>query len=191
MERNYNYIYEKLVESENDLIGHIAYSIYKSNKIEFIEKFKKGHDGVAPTEEDLRPFHDMSCTDSTISLYLMKAESLLQDFMGELWEDFHEEIENDCIKNQNQHLEKIIEPIKPNKWKQFWQSLWASLLGAFLFALLVATIAFIKSNNRSDGSVNLSQEIEQMIEDALSKRDIPSTVELTDQDGNVGEQQYQ
>lgn len=186
MERNYNYIYEKLVESENDLIGHIAYSIYKSNKIEFIEKFKKGHDGVAPTEEDLRTFHDMSCTDSTISLYLMKAESLLQDFMGELWEDFHEEIENDCIKNQNLHLEKIIDPIKPKWWKQFGQSLLASLLGAFLFALLVATIAFIKSNNRSDDSVKWSQEFEQMIEDALSKRDIPSIVELTDHDRNIG-----
>ena len=191
MERNYNFIYEKLVDDEYDLIGHIAYSIYKSNKIEFIEKFKESHDGVAPTEEELRPFHDISCTESSISLYKMKSASILRDFIEEVQIGFKEDIERNYILNQNQHLEKIIEPIKPNKWKQFWQSLWASLLGAFLFALLVATIAFIKSNNRSDDSVKLSQEIEQMIEDALSKRDIPSTVELTDQDGNVGEQQYQ
>lgn len=41
MQRNYNFIYSKLVESENDLIGHIAYSLYKQQKIQHIEDFKK------------------------------------------------------------------------------------------------------------------------------------------------------
>ena len=37
MQRNYNFIYSKLVEKDSDLIGHIAYSLYKKSKIEYIE----------------------------------------------------------------------------------------------------------------------------------------------------------
>ena len=40
MERNYNFIYSKLVKKNEDLIGHIAYSLYKKSKIEYIEKIK-------------------------------------------------------------------------------------------------------------------------------------------------------
>ena len=190
MERNYNYIYERLVVSEEDLIGHIAYSIYKSNKIEYIEKFKKEHNGIAPTDDDLRPFHDMSCTDSTISLYLMKAEAIAHDYIEEVLVGFKKDIEKDYILKQNQHLESIIEPLKPKKGKQFLHSLLASMLGAFLLALLLAAFGFIRSNNQGDDNVKLSNEIERTVESVLSKRDIPSTVEYTDQDGNVGEHQH-
>ena len=40
MQRNYNFIYSKLVEKDSDLIGHIAYSLYKKSKIEYIETQK-------------------------------------------------------------------------------------------------------------------------------------------------------
>ncbi len=41
MGRQYNYIYKKLVNSEDDLIGLIAYGIYKKHKIEFIEQIQE------------------------------------------------------------------------------------------------------------------------------------------------------
>ena len=121
----------------------------------------------------------------------MKAEAIAHDFAKEVLAGFQKDIENDYIRNQNQHLESIIEPLKPKKGKQFLHSLLASMLGAFLLALLLAAFGFIKSNNQGDDCVKLSQEIEQFVENVLSKRDIPSTVEYTDQDGNVGEQQHQ
>lgn len=43
MSRQYNFIYSKLVESETDIIGHIAYSLYKTDKIDFINKFKSNN----------------------------------------------------------------------------------------------------------------------------------------------------
>lgn len=39
--RRYNYVYDKLVKSDNDIAGMVAYCIYKQHKIEFITKFKK------------------------------------------------------------------------------------------------------------------------------------------------------
>ena len=41
MARKFNYIYSTLVESEDDFIGKIAYTIYKEDKINFIAELKK------------------------------------------------------------------------------------------------------------------------------------------------------
>lgn len=40
-ERNYNYIFSKLVNAEDDVVGLLAYAIYKQQKIEYIEDFTK------------------------------------------------------------------------------------------------------------------------------------------------------
>lgn len=173
MERKYNYIYKQLVDDEYDVIGHIAYSIYKSNKIEFIEKFKEEHNGLPPTEEELMSFHDVSCTTSSINLYQTKAEIILSDFLDEVLEEIRDDVEHDYINNHNAHLKSIIEPLVPKKSKQFFQSLLASLLGAFIFALIVAAFAFITSYNHSDNSVNLEQKAEEALLDQS-----PSVVEF-------------
>lgn len=168
MERSYNHIYKKLVEDENDLIGHIAYSIYKANKIEFIEKFKEEH-GKLPSEDEIKPFHDFSCTESTISLYKMKSEAIVYDFIEEVQNGYKKDMEEDYIHKQNQHLAGIIEPLKPKWWKQFLHSFIASLIGAFVFALIVAFVGIIRSDNKGDDSVSLGAHIEKVIKEALAK----------------------
>ena len=35
-QRTYNFIYEKLVKDKDDVLGIIAYSLYKRNQIDFI-----------------------------------------------------------------------------------------------------------------------------------------------------------
>ena len=40
MARQYNRIYGKIVQGENDIVGSIAYSLYKRHKIAYIERFK-------------------------------------------------------------------------------------------------------------------------------------------------------
>ena len=167
MGRNYNNIYKLLVKDEGDIYGHIAYSIYKANKIEYIEKFKEEHGGNQPTEDELKPFHDLSCTESSINLYEMKAEAVVHDFASEVLGGLMADMERDYIINHNAHLESIIEPIKPKKGRQFLMAILASVVGAFFFALFVAAMAFIRANNRSDASVSLGDSVEQMIEETF------------------------
>lgn len=38
MAKHYNFIYEELVRYEGDLVGRVAYSLYKREKIAFIEQ---------------------------------------------------------------------------------------------------------------------------------------------------------
>ena len=61
MARRYNFIYKQLVEKESDILGNIAYSLYKADKIKFIEDFKAKNGGKEPTEADFQPFHDFCC----------------------------------------------------------------------------------------------------------------------------------
>ena len=53
MQVKYNYIYEKLVTANDDVLGLIAYGIYKQHKIEFITKIKE-EQHRDPTEEECK-----------------------------------------------------------------------------------------------------------------------------------------
>lgn len=41
MPRKYNYIYKQLVEDRGDIIGHIAYALYKEDKSNTLINLKK------------------------------------------------------------------------------------------------------------------------------------------------------
>lgn len=99
MARDYNYIYSKLVEDENDIVGHIAYSLYKSEKVSYISKFKEEHKRE-PNEDELKPFHDVTCMPSQLDGYRLKATTLLQLFLGYTAEERIKELE-DGIKNDH------------------------------------------------------------------------------------------
>lgn len=137
MQRNYNYIYSRLVEKDSDLIGHIAYSLYKRSKIEYIEKQKE--QGKFPTDTDLIPFNEFSSSRSAIESYRMKAELVVQGFIQNVLDEELENYKVQAINQQADILKDIIHPLTSG----FWKNVWAGLLSAFFFALLLAAIAFI------------------------------------------------
>ena len=47
-EVKYNFIFNQIVENEDDFVGCMAYVLYKRNKIEYIESYKKEHGGKEP-----------------------------------------------------------------------------------------------------------------------------------------------
>ena len=82
MPRNYNYIYSQLVEDRADIIGHIAYALYKEDKIEYITKFKQENGNTELTEEDLKPFNTISSTQSSLDKYRFVASCIMQTFLS-------------------------------------------------------------------------------------------------------------
>ena len=54
MARKYNYLFSSLVKDKSDIQGHIAYAIYKFDKISYLDKFKKVT-MFANANEELRP----------------------------------------------------------------------------------------------------------------------------------------
>lgn len=135
MARKYNFIYKELVNDKDDIVGHIAYSLYKSDKIKYIEKFKAENGVEDLTEDDLKHFHDVSTIDTSISRYRNTAIDLLQDFSNNIISEQVEQIESDY----ENHLRRIVKPLKT----QWWEAIVQSVIGAFVFAILLAAVAFI------------------------------------------------
>ncbi len=145
MSRKYSFIFSRLVENDADIVGHIAYALYKSDKINYIEHFKETRKSD-PTEEDLAAFHDVSSQSESVKKYRFVAAHILRDFLDNSLEESIEKMERDCNERHADVLKDVIQPLLPkNKSTIFWHGVFQSVAGAFIFALIVAAFVFIKS----------------------------------------------
>lgn len=64
----YNFFFNALVDDEDDILGQLAYSVYKRQKIEYIRAFRDRND-VEPEDSDLIAFHDISNSSSQLEAY--------------------------------------------------------------------------------------------------------------------------
>ena len=140
MPREYNFIYEKLVEGNNDIIGHIAYSIYKEDKISYIKKKEEELGEVV--DETLKPFHEISSTQSSIDSYRIKAEIFMQAFFENTFQEMKEDIETQVIENHTDILKEIVTPLTPSFLTTLKHNILAGLAISAIIALLVLIINF-------------------------------------------------
>ena len=143
MAREYNYIYKQLVEDDTDIVGHIAYSLYKADKIRFINKFKE-ENNREPRESEIKPFHDTSCLEGSLNGYKSLAVDVLTSCLDRTLAESVQQAENKCLECYKENIREVIQPIlPPSKHRQFWNGVWQSVLGAFFFALILAAMAFV------------------------------------------------
>ena len=144
MPRNYNYIYSQLVEDRADIIGHIAYALYKEDKIEYITKFKQENGNIELTEEDLKPFNTISSTQSSLDKYRFVAACIMQTFLSNTLDESKKDVEDYMNQNHLALMEDIIKPIKPIPiWKSYMHGIIQSVIGAFVFMLLLCSLIFL------------------------------------------------
>lgn len=136
-EKEFNFIYEKLVADENDITGHIAYSIYKSKKIEYIKS--QVENDIEITNDVLKPFNEISSLETSINDYKLNAELILKGFTENINDVTQQEIYDYVKTNQEEILSEIIAPYKPN----FWRRVLSGVVSAFIFALLLTIFAII------------------------------------------------
>jgi len=129
----YNYIYKVLVEDDKDILGIIAYSLYKRQKIEFISAFKDEH-GEEPEDADLECFHQISNSPLQIESYRSQATTLAQKFLEASLEQQSLEIER-FYANE---AERKIREYKPG----FFKGVWQSVVGSVFFVLLLGLLVF-------------------------------------------------
>lgn len=139
MARKYNYIYSKLVEGETDLIGLVAYGLYKNNKIEYLQNFKKKNNRE-PFEEELDQFNELSCTESSLQNYVRIAETNINDLMNETIYQEVERQKSDFYNNQTEEIKNIVKELKP---KSPWEGFGMRILQSFIASILVASIIFL------------------------------------------------
>ena len=134
MAKGYNFIYDQLVDSEDDIHGIISYSVYKRQKIQFIKDFKSKNGGNDPSEGDLKPFNDLSMSDAQLEFYKSEATVLTQSFLENVLEADLKERE--AYFSARVHAE--LSNIKPRHFLDIFKG----ALGSLLFVLLTGALYF-------------------------------------------------
>jgi hypothetical protein len=152
-------VYAKLVENKSDILGIIAYSLYKRQKIEYLSNIKDV-EGRNATQEELKSF--LSLTNSPIQLEFYK------DQAAELGGIFVDEMLSEHIESMDRDFSSRVHAELSGLKNNFWSGVAQSLVGSVLFILFVGTIVFF--------SWSLNQGVENAIESIFNiKIDHPIT----------------
>lgn len=159
MERSYNFIYEQLVKSEDDLVGLVAYAIYKKHKIEFITRMKE-EEGRDPTEDECKIFFKASTTESQLAKYRNDAQSILSDVVANTTNEELERYEQEMLADYEKRIKKCMPP--------WWQNVIWSVIASFIFSGLGIFFYYL--------GITQKQSTPQQLEIKVSTNDsIPSS----------------
>ena len=148
MAREYNFIYSKLVQSESDMIGHIAYSLYKQEKVSWIEDHKKACGGKEPTETEFKRYHEACCSGQRINNYRIMANSILQEFMGGSTDVVAEQVAREVSSKVTQHINDNIAnriPEPESMGSRYFHGIAQSILAAVILAVVIWLLIVVVS----------------------------------------------
>jgi len=137
------YMYYHLVKSDDDVVGMIAYSKYKSAKIEYIVSVKK-RTGKKPTDADLENFQQSQTSTDTIEGYKLSALKLFETFQAVAFEEHNKEYEKKKkdLEREEKKISKIKSLCPADKQVNFWLSVWASALSSILLGAIFVILWF-------------------------------------------------
>lgn len=126
--------YSSLVLSDIDLVGHVAYALYKRDKLKFCEE-ARSRTGVDPTAVELDVFIRACNIDTRLLSFRSEAERLLAVFAEFQLADATEEI-------QHQADERVLKKLSAGKslWRVCGEALLGSVVVATVWAGMVAVI---------------------------------------------------
>lgn len=159
-EERYNYIFSELVNDEDDILGQLAYSVYKRQKIEYIHAFKE-RNGTDPLDCDLAAFHDISNSSSQLEAYRTQATRLATNFL------------ESSLSTETDELAAFYSSRAANEIRMarpgFWKGAAQSLVGSGLFTLLVGCLVFFAWSLKQGPRQVIEQVFDVVIVDADSR----------------------
>lgn len=146
--RRYNYIYSKLVTQENGLTGFVAYCLYKQEKIQWIEEFRKTHNNIPPTDKEIEDgFSKTTDTPNYMQGLIAKAITQKEELLT-AWTLEHEN-EKKNLREENEKLKTLIKEsvkkyLSPNwktRFKDFFKDILFSLISLLLWFGIIVGIS--------------------------------------------------
>lgn len=159
-----------LVKGDDDLIGLIAYSLYKGHKIEFIENIENGHKRC-PTTEEFEAFNMSASTEGQLKKYRDAAEKLLLTLALNTTQDAIDDKLRELNENHLQSLqaytdsidEKVSEKIKSSLPTRK-QQIFSNLVGSFVWSLLIGAVVIICMVVYNNYFNIISETVQQLID---------------------------
>lgn len=145
--KNYNKVYESLVESENDIVGFIAYGLYKKSKQKYITAFEEKY-GKRPTAEDI--LTHVSCSEiPSLDSYRAEAERILELILEQAVTDKEAELEENFRKRLWRYIKDHEPPSLIDKIYTFIKSSFSGVIGNFITTAIVIIILYSLSSSVS------------------------------------------
>lgn len=149
-------MYSQIVNDENDIVGLIAYALYKQHKIEFFKEVRKANGGSEPTEDEIQAFIRSSSTSSQIKKYRAEANGILSDVVISVAQEQINQAESEMLHDYEEKISQSVKKETPGKWK----TIWLNVAGTALFSVILTLIFII--GNFSERSTR--QIADQMVE---------------------------
>lgn len=139
-QHSYSGVYNLLVHGEDDLVGQIAYAIYKQHKIDKITRFSITHKRP-PSDEELSSFMENAESENQLRFYNDRAVDILKYFLEKSLADKVEEINAQLKAEYDGKIDKLLADLRP---KGFMYGVWQGVFASFIFfaagiLLLLAT----------------------------------------------------
>ena len=137
---SYSKVYNLLVQGEDDLVGQLAYAIYKQQKIEKITRFTV-QNKRPPSDEELASFMDNAESETQLRFYNDRAVSILKDFLEQSLTAEVDEINNQLKSDYDAKIKELLTDLRP---KGFMYGVLQGVFASFIFfaagiLLLLAT----------------------------------------------------
>ena len=128
------------MHGEDDLIGQIAYAIYKQHKIDKITRFTT-QNKRPPSNEELASFMENAESENQLRFYNDRAVNILKDFLEQSLADKVDEINVQLKVEYDGKIDNLLADLKP---KGFMYGVWQGVFASFIFfaagiLLLLAT----------------------------------------------------
>ena len=150
MAKKYCSIYSKLVKNEGDMVEHIAYSLYKAEKVQYIKEQKDSMNVDVLPEEIVQEFASGRDNQTSLDHYRGMAETILQRFIGGSFDDMSGQVIDEVTNRLTQHMDNSVLPLLPKKessWKRFWGGVAQSMVGTVVLAFIIWGLVSVVSKH--------------------------------------------
>lgn len=131
--------YSALVPNERDLVGHVAYALYKRDKLKFCEEFLAKNGGIPAGDAELSIFIQSANLKTRLQGYRTEAEGLLETMTEYQLEDAIAQIQADSDEKLLRRLSEA---------KSWGRTIAEALLGSFAVAIFWAALVFVVYANK-------------------------------------------
>lgn len=150
-------MYHLLVEDEYDIIGHIAYALYKEEKLVFVREYKESHGGKCPSDEDMQVFA-LSCKNETAAeKYKTIATSILGNFIDASLSEAMNKAEIELKENQMSDLREVVKDLKPMSIPYaYLHGIAQGIIGTIIGAIALGAVIFFLKFQGEDLKITIS-----------------------------------
>lgn len=148
--------YTDLVKGDDDLIGHIAYSIYKAEKLAWTKSFESANNGQEPTQDEVdRYFHHS--VPGKMDRYRERALNLMNAYIDQ-------EMETDLIKYRaSLKHDELMKKVDKGLLKTTFENAITGLVQAGI-AIFISTMVWIYSLTPDNVISNTKKSVVEAIQ---------------------------